>query len=143
MLNLSIVQVAVNLNVDPSTVWRTVQRFREQGTVEATRNSGQHKLSDTDKFCIMELLVERPECYLKEVCHHLDWYNCTICRFLQRSHFSRKTLLNVARQRSEEMCEQFKSDCSYYQPDMLVFVDETGCDKRSAKRKFGYALRGK
>lgn len=82
MLNLSIVQVAVNLNVDPSTVWRTVQRFREQGTVEATRNSGQHKLSDTDKFCIMELLVERPECYLKEVCHHLEQQTGTIVLYV-------------------------------------------------------------
>ena len=148
MLNLPIVEVAMNLNVDPSTVWRTVQLFRKQGTVKPTKNCGQHKLSDADKFCIMELLIERPESYLQEVCHHLHQQtgtnvtNSTICRFLQRSNFSRKTLLNVARQRSEEMCAQFKSDCLYYQPDMLVFVDETGCDKRSAKRKFGYALRG-
>ena len=25
---------------------------------------------------------------------------------------------------------------------MLVFIDETGCDKRNAKRLFGYGVRG-
>ena len=32
-LNLSNVEVARNLNVDPSTVWRTVKLFEETGTV--------------------------------------------------------------------------------------------------------------
>ena len=70
-MKCSIVQIAMNLNVDSSTVWRTVQQFRNQGTVEARKNSGQHKLSDADKFCIMELLIDKPESYLKEVCHNL------------------------------------------------------------------------
>ena len=30
-----------------------------------------------------------------------------------------------------------------FEPEMLIFVDETGSDKRSALRKYGYALRGK
>ena len=32
---------------------------------------------------------------------------------------------------------------SIYDPSMLVFVDECGSDKRSALRRYGYALRGK
>ena len=32
-LNLSNAEVARNLNVDPSTVWRTVKMFEETGTV--------------------------------------------------------------------------------------------------------------
>ena len=29
-----------------------------------------------------------------------------------------------------------------FDPDMIVFLDETGCDKRSSIRQFGYGLRG-
>ena len=29
-----------------------------------------------------------------------------------------------------------------YKPEMLIFSDETGIDKRSAKRRFGYAIKG-
>ena len=35
------------------------------------------------------------------------------------------------------------SDESLYYKDMLVFVDETGADKRNTFRKYGYSLRGK
>ena len=38
---------------------------------------------------------------------------------------------------------QYKSDISVYNPDMFVFVDETGTDRRDALRRFGYSLRGK
>ncbi len=31
---------------------------------------------------------------------------------------------------------------SMYNSDMFVFVDESGCDRRDATRKFGYSLRG-
>ena len=30
-----------------------------------------------------------------------------------------------------------------YEADMLVFVDESGADRRDSLRKFGYSLRGK
>ena len=35
------------------------------------------------------------------------------------------------------------SDVSVYNPEMYVFVDETGSDRRDAMRRFGYSLRGK
>ena len=34
------------------------------------------------------------------------------------------------------------AEIAAFDTSMLVFVDETGCDKRNALRKFGYALRG-
>ena len=32
--------------------------------------------------------------------------------------------------------------CELYSPEMLIFVDETGCDRRDAMRRFGYSLKG-
>jgi len=38
---------------------------------------------------------------------------------------------------------QFITDISVYDPNMLIFVDESGSDKRSAFWRYGYALNGK
>ena len=35
------------------------------------------------------------------------------------------------------------AQCEMYDPDMMVFVDETGRDRCSSMHKFGYALKGK
>jgi len=35
------------------------------------------------------------------------------------------------------------TECSAYRPEMFVFVDETGSNRRNAMRKFGYSLVGK
>ena len=50
--------------------------------------------------------------------------------------------MKVAQQRSEVLREKFLIDCIMYTPEMLLFVDETGSDRRSAMRQFGYSLRG-
>ena len=62
--------------------------------------------------------------------------------FYIEKNFPCKKLTKIASQRSEELREKFLIDCSAYEPEMLVFVDETGCDRRSAMRRFGYSLRG-
>ena len=69
-------------------------------------------------------------------------HKSTICRFLKRNNFSRKRLSNIARQRSTQQRAEFQAECELYSPEMLIFVDKTGCDRRDAMRKFGYSLRG-
>ena len=57
--------------------------------------------------------------------------------------FIRKKLQKVALQQDRFLREQYISDVSVYSKDMLVFVDETGADRRNTLRKYGYSLRGK
>ena len=40
-------------------------------------------------------------------------------------------------------CQICPYNMSLYSPDMLVFLDETGADRRNSVRKFGYSMRGK
>ena len=35
------------------------------------------------------------------------------------------------------------AEISAFQPDMMLWIDETGCDKRSMLRKYGYGIGGK
>ena len=72
----------------------------------------------------------------------LDVSAAKICRFLHSYGFSRTNVRSVAAQRNEELRARYVTEVALYTQDMLVFVDETGSDRRSAMRKFGYSLRG-
>ena len=41
-----------------------------------------------------------------------------------------------------ELQARFRAEMSFFSVDQLVWVDETGCNKKSAIRKAGYALKG-
>ena len=151
MLGLTYEEVASRLSVDPSTVWRVVQRFEEHSTVDSCYiHEGPPKtLTALDEFITLEAVTNRPAIYLCEIQRLVEQTTGTtisesaICRFLHKNNFSRKKLQRVARQRNEELRAQFSSDCSLYLPEMLVFIDETGSDRRHTMRKFGYSLVGK
>uniref|UniRef100_A0A1X7VTI5 Tc1-like transposase DDE domain-containing protein n=1 Tax=Amphimedon queenslandica TaxID=400682 RepID=A0A1X7VTI5_AMPQE len=45
--------------------------------------------------------------------------------------------------RSELLRMEYVCNISVYSPEMFVFVDETGTDRRDTTKKYGYSLRGK
>ena len=49
----------------------------------------------------------------------------------------------VASQMDPDLRAQFITDVSLYGADTLIFIDETGCDRRDTLRRFGYGVRGK
>ena len=51
-------------------------------------------------------------------------------------------MYRVATQRSDELRARFMADVSIYGPSMLVWLDESGCDKCNTIRKYGYSIRG-
>ena len=143
-------EVAANLGVDTTTVWRTVKLFKETGTVQPKTPPGAvKKLSSATEFTIASEVLNRPGIMLHELqtllAEALGIVVClsTICRFLHRIGFSRQKLRVVALQRSDFLRAQFVSDVSIYEPEMLIFLDETGSDRRNSIRKYGYSLRGK
>lgn len=147
-------EAAADLRVDASTVCKTVAIFDDTGDVrpkDYPPNTGTAKLTEVDKLIILELAIERPGIYLREIQAELSQETgtevdvSTICRFLHASGFTRQKLQVTAKQRSDELRAEYLSDMQVYRghPEMLVFVDETGADRRDCMRKFGYSLRGK
>ena len=150
VLGLETCQVAANLGVDYSTVWRIVKLFRETGDVQKKKQPGAVKaLTSVAELITISEVLEHPGIMLHEFQAKLleltgiDVCLSTICRFLQRSGFSRQKLKIVAIQREDFLRAQFTSDVSVYEPEMLIFLDETGSDKRNTIRKHGYSLKGK
>ena len=65
-------KIAKNINADPSTVQRTIKLFGATETVskDKYRKEQNHpftKLSVFDEFLILELVIERPGIYLREI----------------------------------------------------------------------------
>ena len=48
----------------------------------------------------------------------------------------------VARQRDELSRAVYAAEMALYSPDMFIFLDETGSDRRNALRKYGYSFWG-
>ena len=138
-----------NLSVDESTVWRTIKLFELKGTVSKRPypRRKQKKMTDTVKLLILNLIVDNPGIYLREVQDELyslagiDISITSICNFLKESGFTRQKMRKIARQRDYQLRNDFISDVSIYQRHMLVFVDETGTDRRDCLRKYAYSQR--
>ena len=72
-----------------------------------------------------------------------SWYSCaTICRTAKRLGLSRQKMKRVAVQRSEIKRAEYIAEIQEFKPEMFLFIDETGSDRRNSIRKYGYGLRG-
>ena len=151
MLGLPYRKIAENLNVDYSTVYRTVKLFEDTGSVDSIQGFHENtskKLDPHDEMVILEAVLDCPFMYLHELQNMLlqatgtNVSTATICKFLHSQGFSHKKLAFRAQQRSDELRALFASDISLFEPHMFVYVDETGSDKRSLLRKYGYAFKG-
>ena len=138
-------EVARNLCVDRSTVSRIVCLFHATGTVSKKKYPSENafrKLTDPAQLLILHLVVNKPGIYLHEIQRELllmlmvEVNISTICRFLQANGFSHQKLIQVALQRDDYFRQRYMFDASLYQPEMLLFLDETGADQRSCLRKF-------
>lgn len=145
-------QVASNLNVGLSTVYRITSAFRESGAVSKKKYPTGVKpnvqLTNCVQLYILHYITQKPSIYLWELQLELqkslgvDVSISSLCRFLRKNNFSRQKLQLVATQRNEEIRAEFVSDASIYQQQMLLFIDETGMDRRDTIRKYGYSVRG-
>ena len=151
VLDLKYEEIAKNLNVDASTVCRTVQLFHETGFVtkrEYPKECLPRKLTEPVQLYILHLVLSKPGIYLHELQKQVfevtgvELSESSICKFLHDSNFSRQTMTLRATQIDENLRARFVSDISVYSVDMIIFMDETGTDRRDMLRRKGYSLRG-
>lgn len=55
---------------------------------------------------------------------------------------TRQRIQRVSLRRCEIKRAEFWAEMVAFDPDMMLWVDETGCDKRNALRKYGYGIQG-
>ena len=55
----------------------------------------------------------------------------TICRTVMKMGFTRKKIHHIAMQQSELLRAEFMAKISVYDPEMIIWTDESGCDRRN------------
>ena len=150
-LNLTYDTIAANLNVDSSTVSRTVLLFRRTGHVTKKSYDASNlprELTDTVQLIILQTVLERPGILLHEIQAEIKYTTgthlapSTISQFLHKSGFSRQRMRIIANQRDDSLRALFASEVSVYTADMFTFLDGTGTDRRNVLRRYAYSWRG-
>ena len=107
------------------------------------------KLTEPAQLFVLNLVLQKPGIYLCEIQKEIQEFLTleislgTICKFLHSSGFTRQRLRNLAIQQDMFLRQKYIIDVSVYSPDMFVFVDETGADRRNKLRRYAYSLRGR
>ena len=147
---LSYAEIAEVLFMCEKSVKRYIDMFNSTGSVAPTKqnNGPQRLLSEDEQLIVVQSVIHQPGVYLHEVQNvlfcatgkHVDV--STICRTLSRLGFTRQKLQVVALQRSEELRLKFMAEISAFDPNTLLWIDETGSNRRDCIRQYGYSLRG-
>jgi transposase len=151
MINeLTTSQMAEAAGCHPSTIRRLRSNMCLFGSVKAPPNKGGRPRSLTPVMIkvLCDHLLEKPHLYLDEMAIFLwDEFQvqvttCNISRALKSEGWSKKTAKQKAKERNADLRDayfHFISDfCSYH----LVYVDESGCDKRIGFRRTGWSPLG-
>ena len=150
-MGLAFKEIAIRLQIGVGTAHRLYARYVDTGDVAPKMQPARpdaRKLDNLHELYIIALVHENPALYLHEICAKIveatgiTVSGSTVCKVLHRNGFTRKKLVKVATQRSTEHRGAFMANILQYPRDFLVWVDETGSDRRDQLRKFGYALRG-
>lgn len=65
-----------------------------------------------------------------------------ISRTLKAIGWTRKTCRRVAQQRDQELRNLYLRRVSFFKSEQLIFVDESGCDKKAGQRRMGWSPLG-
>ena len=139
--------VVTILAVDPATLSRIITRFRETGHVMKKRHPTRRafrKLTKDAEMMILHIALCRPGIYLHEIVKGLsetlgvDISLSSICIFLKKFGFTRQNLRITAIQQDRVCRLQM-----LYDQDMMIFLDETDCDRHNMIRRYGYSIRSR
>ncbi|GAB1319494.1 hypothetical protein MFIFM68171_09704 [Madurella fahalii] len=142
--------IANTVECSERAVRRIRSRLQRFGTTTSPPNrvGRESKITPLMRDAMFEQLARRPDMFRYEMIDFLhDSFGLevsptAISRTLRTERWTRKTNGRVAKQRNPDLRELYLyklSDCQSYQ---LVFIDESGCDKRSGHRRQGWAPSG-
>ena len=147
---LSYTDVAQTLFMCEKSVQRYLALFHATGSVDPqVQKRGPDKcLTEFELFTILQSLIIKPTSFLCEIQHQLlcsteKWVHAsTICRTIKEQGLTHKRVRTIALRQSEARRIQYMAEISLFHPDMLIWIDETGSDRRNSIQKYGYSLRG-
>lgn len=147
---LSVMDISQQLCISARTIQRYVTMFEQTGEVAPkTSRSGPPKLlGDFEQLVLLRIILENTGIYLHEIQAKLETVFgvnvsvATICRTLKFMNCTRQVIQHIDVHRSNDLRAKFMAEVSVYDPKMLIWIDESGCDRRNCVRKRAYSIRG-
>ena len=147
---LTVMDISQQLCMSERTVRRYINMFKQTGEIEPrTQRRGPPKLlGDFEQLVLLRIILENTGIYLHEIQDKLlamfgvTVSAATICRTLKFMGCTRQVVQHIALQRRDDLRAKFMAEVSVYDPSMLIWVDESGCDRRNCVRKRAYGIRG-
>ena len=148
--NRSVKDISLELYVCTRTVERFIYLFNTTGDIspKLQRHGPLPAMSEFEEVTLLEMLLSDPSLYLRKVQQKLEtitgayYDSSTICRAIKRLGMTRQKMRHVAIQRCDVQRARFISEIMDFNPKTLIFIDETGSNRRNTIRKYGYSLRG-
>ena len=114
-MELSLRQVAENLNISLGTAYNICKLFESTGSVDNCTSMIAHNrlFNNEQELWIMGLLADTASLYLGEIFQkvyhmfNIEVSPSTICRLIHRHGFTRKKIQQIAKQRSTEYRAEF------------------------------------
>ena len=143
-------EVSRQLSLSKRSVYRYIRSFEQRGDVKPSNyHHGPSKLLGAlEQVVLLRIILSNPGIYLSEIQAKLfskfglHISESTICRSLKYMDCTRQVMRRVPLQRSDSKRAKFMAEVSAYDPAMLIWIDETGCDRRNTLRKHAYSVRG-
>lgn len=147
----TLAEVAELYSLSDRTARRYMDIFHRTGDIlpKDSVHGPSKLLGDHEQLVLLRLTLTNPGIYLHELQSELlkkfgvTISVPTICRTLKFMGCTRQSMHHVAIQRSDMLRAKFMAEISSYDPAMLIWLDETGCDRRNTIRKYGYSIRGR
>ena len=150
VIQLPISEISRQLCVSKRTIWRYINMFEQTGDIQPKRqrHGPPMLLGDYEQLVLLRIIGENTGIYLSEIQAKLQLRfgvkvsAATICRTLKFMGCTRQVTQHIALQRSDECRARFMAEVSVYDESMLIWIDESGCDKRNSVRKRAYGISG-
>ncbi|EED11609.1 conserved hypothetical protein [Talaromyces stipitatus ATCC 10500] len=131
-------------------VYRIRSNLQRFGDAKAPPNPPRQQqiITPTMLKALCDHLLEHPTLYLNEMADFLskkfdeDMAICTISRALASIGWSKKVVRQKAKERNRALRDEYIHYISDFGAGQLVFVDESGCDKRVGLRRTGWSPLG-
>ena len=148
--HLDVHEISELLCISERTARRYIHLFDQTGDIKpvSQRHGPPRLLGEFEQLMLLRLILDRPGIYLHEVQSEwvarfgVDVSVPTLCKTLRHMGCTSQVMQHVALQQSEEERAHFMARVSVYDPFMLIWLDESGCDGRNSRRKRAYSVRG-
>ena len=143
-------QMAEAAGCSRRTVIRIRSNLRMYGSTKAPpiKKGRPQSVTPIMMKALSEHLLEKPSLYLQEMqLFLLDEFDIhipksTISDTLHQKGWSKKIARQKARERDEDLRDEYWHDISEFSSYHLIYVDESGCDKRIGFRRTGWSPLG-